>query len=143
MKTGKFGGSPSILKLDIDTRYFNKFLKDFVKRYRRVKYSINIKIKETKVYQTNRGYHIEFILNKKILPYEVIFYQLLFLSDTNREVFNLRRLRFRRTTINEWNILHDGKYDSKTKKFIFRKRTASLETRLMHIINMEEIENDE
>jgi len=134
----------SILKLDIDTDSFNDFFSEFIERHSQIKYTITFKINEVKVFKTRRGYHIEFILNKKILPYEVIFYQLLFLSDPNREVFNLRRLRFKNHHIDEWNILYGGSYDKEKKKFIWRKTAQKEQDKLtMFLIKqMEEIEND-
>jgi len=136
MQCGKSGNS--ILKIDLDSKSINTFIVKFLTRYRKGKFTFNFKIENIKIFETKKGYHIELYLNKRILSYEVIFFQLFFLSDYMRELFNARRLRFRRTSIDKWNILHEAKYNNKDKKFIWRIQCKILEQRIikeMNIIN--------
>ena len=126
----------SILKIDLDSKLFSRFMTKFLTRYRKAKYAFDFKIQDIKVFETKKGYHIELYLDKRIFPYEVIFYQLFFCSDYMREILNLRRLRFRRTTIDQWNILHEAKYNKSDKKFIWRKQCKILEQRILKEMNI-------
>jgi hypothetical protein len=136
MKVGKHTNKVSILMIDYDSKNLNRFLHKLISRYKKIKFFIGFSIENLKIYETKRGYHIELILNKVIYPYEIVFYQLLFNSDFTRECLNLRRIKLH---IKNWNILYNGKYDKKKKKFYYRKRLFTKEIKPLKIIIEENI----
>lgn len=130
---------PTILMLDYDSIYLSKFVSNFMTRYKKAKYVLHFKIILVNIFKTRRGYHIELTLNKKISPYEICFYQLLFCSDFMRECLNIRRVRLK---IKNWNILYNGKYDKKNKTFYYRKRLSFESNRLFQLIEIEDISKE-
>jgi hypothetical protein len=120
------------LKIDWDDKLY-LFLDTFYERYSKLNKILYFKIVKTLVYKTRAGYHIEFTLNKKLNRYEIVFFQLLFFSDSTRELLNIRRIS--QLNMYKWNILYDGKFDKVKKRFIARKLLKNESKDLMDNIN--------
>ena len=108
-----------IIKLDYD-KYIpiNKFLF----RYKRLYYLLPFHINNLAIYKTKRGYHLELYIDKSLADFEIVFFQLLFLSDYIRETINLHRVKCKEKG---WNVLFDEKLDKTTNKFHKRKYLAN------------------
>lgn len=126
------------LKIDWDEQLY-LFLDAFYERYTKINKILYFKIVKTLIYKTRAGHHIELTLNKKLNRYEIVFFQLLFFSDSTRELLNIRRIS--KLNMYKWNILYDGKFDKSKKKFIARKLLTEASKDLMD--NIEDMNKEE
>jgi hypothetical protein len=113
----------SIIKLDID---FHKGVVSFMKK--RLFWTMNIdnfKPISVKAYRTNGGYHIYLNTKARYSNYEIVLLQLALGSDTKRELYNHKRLRYMKSK-DHWNVLFTEKWNGKKmiSKEIYCKRVT-------------------
>lgn len=99
-----------VLKIDIDRkRKVDKLARNIVSRIKPILRYASISIADIRVYETRRGYHIELDIDAPLLDNkDIVFLQLLLLSDWKREIFNWLRARSSEQ-LTSWNILFDAK----------------------------------
>jgi len=99
-----------VLKIDIDRkRKVDKLARNIVNRIKPILRYASISIADIRAYETRRGYHIELEIDAPLLDNkDIVFLQLLLLSDWKREIFNWLRVRSSEQ-LTSWNILFDAK----------------------------------
>lgn len=99
-----------VLKIDIDRkRKVDKLARNIVNRIKPILRYASISIADIRAYETRRGYHIELDIDAPLLDNkDIVFLQLLLLSDWKREIFNWLRVRSSEQ-LTSWNILFDAK----------------------------------
>lgn len=99
-----------VLKIDIDRkRKVDKLARNIVNRIKPILRYASISIADIRAYETRRGYHIELEIDAPLLDNkDIVFLQLLLLSDWKREIFNWLRIRSSEQ-LTSWNILFDAK----------------------------------
>jgi len=119
---GKTVGFPYTLKLDLDDP--NSAVSEQVwgiiyHRLTAVEKFFRMKNINTVTKLTKHGSHdiITFTTDKQLTDYDIVFLQLLLLSDWKRELFNWLRVR---SGCKKWNVLYKQKFD-KNMKLISRE----------------------
>jgi len=97
------------LKLDIDGSLGPRKMLEIGKRFMVVRTLLGAKLKDVKQVKTKNGFHvyIRFETNVELDDKDIVFLQLLLLSDWRREIFNWRRVK---SNLKKWNVLFKKKY---------------------------------
>lgn len=96
------------LKLDIDGSYGKRKRMEIAKRLSLIKRFMKMKIKSIQEEKSRHGYHIwiDFESEMKLDDRDIVFLQLLLLSDWKREVHNWFRVK---NKMPYWNVLFKEK----------------------------------
>jgi hypothetical protein len=107
----------SILLLDIDKKFNDESLKEFIRRLKALMHISGITYKNIEVLDTLRGHHIYIYVDNLLSDYEICFYQLFLGSDFKRELYNFRRIQ---NGDKEFNILFSEKYALENGQIILK-----------------------
>lgn len=100
--------------LDIDRKRIST--REFAERMQFISAFMGIEFKRLRIYETRRGLHVYLWCgDKKPSPQEAVIIQLALGSDYRREIFNWLRVKDD-TKGARWNILFQGKYNSKGRR---------------------------
>lgn len=116
----------NLLLIDYDSTIIG-FIDSFIEKYDKVCMILPFKVIKAEVYKTRAGHHIELWIDRKLMDYETVFFQLFFGSDDIRELFNIGRVRRKEK---DWNKLYSAKYDNERKIFVKRELLKQISSQL-------------